>query len=323
MLGFLLAATALGAPAFSQTPLQQPAPSPTSISDTRAVELYNAGVEAAKAGRWEQAQASFLAAWRLKEHGQIAANLGRAEMMVGKHRDAAEHLAYFLREATAVADDERTKAQEMLKEVRQKIGTLLLTVNREGADLFVDGVAVGKSPLSHEIFVEPGRRTFVARLQGFSPTEVSLDVTAGSSHQLGLRLSENPTADPRPRSIGQATTREGGPNKAILVGGIAATAALVGLGTALAGVSESTKGEQKPCDRGMPGFSECAALYNDLENERVHQLNASFWSFIASGALGTGTLVYALLAPGSEPKGETTEVRVSVAGTGITIATSW
>ena len=281
-------------------------PPKTATADTsnsaEAARHYEEGVKAAKSERWNKAHEEFLAAWKLKQHYQIAANLGRAELQIGKYRDAAEHLAYFLREAPNVDGAERAAAQAMLDKARAKVGALRVGVNPEGAEISIDGVPVGKSPLPHEVFVEPGSRTFAARLKGYAPAEVSLDVAAGSSHQVVLRLVENPTAERRqPSLVPAATTGEGGPNKGILIGGMAATAIAAGVGAVFAIVSESAATEQ----------------------ERVDRMNASFWSFIASGALGTGTLVYALLAPWSEPKSGTKDVRVSVAGAGIKLTTSW
>ena len=46
---------------------------------------------------WTAAHAAFLEAWKLNEHYQIAANLGSMEIKLGRFRDAAEHLAIYLR----------------------------------------------------------------------------------------------------------------------------------------------------------------------------------------------------------------------------------
>jgi hypothetical protein len=101
-------------------------------------------VRAAKLALWQRAYTSFLQAWRLKQHYQIAANLGRAELKLRKYRDAAEHLTYFLREASAVGPDERKAAQAMLDEARAKVGALTIIVDRPGAVVLVDGVAIGR-----------------------------------------------------------------------------------------------------------------------------------------------------------------------------------
>src|SRR5262249_22124873 len=92
-----------------QTP-SRTTPSNTS-SNKSAVRHYEDGVAAVKLSRWAKAYDSFLAAWKLKQHFQIAVNLGHAELKLGKYRDAAEHLTYFLQEASEVTPEERKDAE--------------------------------------------------------------------------------------------------------------------------------------------------------------------------------------------------------------------
>src|SRR4051812_11230392 len=102
-----LAALGLGATLLVLAPgacAQPPpaAPGPVVLSPEALAEssrLYDEGVKAADLGHWEKARGHFLEAWRIRRHWKVAVNLGRAETKVGKNRDAAEHLTFFLKEA--------------------------------------------------------------------------------------------------------------------------------------------------------------------------------------------------------------------------------
>jgi tetratricopeptide (TPR) repeat protein len=62
-----------------------------------ADDLFRAGKVAYKAGKLQEAYEAYRAAWRLKRTYDIAANLANAESQLGKTRDAAEHLAFCIR----------------------------------------------------------------------------------------------------------------------------------------------------------------------------------------------------------------------------------
>src|SRR5688572_449503 len=87
-LGVVLGMGAMEGMGIAQT---QGAPGTHVDSSARAVQIYTKGNLAAKNERWQEAYEAYAEAWKIKQHFQIAANLGRAELRLGKHRDAAEH----------------------------------------------------------------------------------------------------------------------------------------------------------------------------------------------------------------------------------------
>src|SRR6185437_10486880 len=101
-----------GAVAQPSTP---PPAGPKSDARTdQARELHIKGVALYEQGQFDKAEAAFLAAWALKKHYQIASNLGACEMKLGRFRDAAEHLAFFLREQPSTGNPEDRKRTQAL-----------------------------------------------------------------------------------------------------------------------------------------------------------------------------------------------------------------
>lgn len=337
-MGLLLSVGTMSSTSFAQTSGMS---KPPVDENAQAARIYITGVRAAKVGQWQEAYEAYRSAWSLKQHFQIAANLGRAELKLGKHRDAAEHLAFFLREAQGVSESERAMAQQMLGEAKAKVATLeVVVVRRERAEVLVDGVPVGTAPLGHEVYVEPGVRSIEARLQGEAPAKVSVELAAGASRRVELGLEEPAAAVARPtqtslrapsppRPVPAQGHPGSGGSKALVIGGVAATAVAAGLGVGLAVASQSKATE---LHRLVPTECEdptrCEGLDLDRYNRLAHTAdmlaNGSFWGFVAAGALGVGTLGIVLLKPDQKTHGSV-DAGVSVAAgpAGITIMKRW
>jgi len=159
----LLAAIAAATPALAQSHPDMPQPQVAIAAS--AAELYDRGVAAAKGDDWQAAYEEFLVAWKVKEHHQIGAQLGRAELNIGKHRDAAEHLTYVLHGTADVIADDRALVQQILGGAKARIATLTIPVNRDSAEVLIGGV-VSFTPLGSDVSVDPGTRTVEARAGG-------------------------------------------------------------------------------------------------------------------------------------------------------------
>lgn len=205
-------------------------PRSSAASDTDALTdkartLYDEAVVAYQKSKWSEARASFLAAWSLKKHWQIAGSLGDCEAQLGLNRDAAEHLAYFLRLSPSKPPSPESK--RLYEKAKSQIGVLEIAVDVPGADVVVDGKYIGKSPLEDPIFVEPGHHAIEVRL-GAKRATAEADAPAGSSRKLSLTLAN---AVP-PGGVGSE-----GPNLSLVIGGAIVSAAVLGTGIAFLAVS--------------------------------------------------------------------------------------
>ncbi|WP_438027195.1 hypothetical protein [Sorangium sp. So ce233] len=334
---FFCAATA-GAVALAQTGGEPGAPRDDSAL---AASSYKVGVAAAREGRWPEAYAAYLEAWRLKQHFQIAANLARAELKLGKHRDAAEHIAFFLREAEGVSEPDRALGRQMLDEARAHIATLTLVVSRAGATVLVDGVPVGTSPLGREVYVEPGERRLEARLQGETPAQTLTALAPGASQEVELRFVERVAAaavQPRaPQRRPPAAPDHGtsGPSTALIAAGGAATGLAAGTAVVLRVLAD--RSARSGSNAAVPGADSCYSSGPDAPHHtrcpEVHQhrteaaslRNASTGVFIAAGVLGAATVGYALYGSLRNSGGPAvTAVPVALApGAGVSLRARW
>ncbi|CAN91769.1 hypothetical protein predicted by Glimmer/Critica [Sorangium cellulosum So ce56] len=294
----------------AQQPSTAAAAGETDALTDKARQLYEEGRQAAAAGKWADAHASFLAAWAIKPHYQIASNLGVACLKLGKYRDAAEYLSRYLREAPATKVNERQNAEASLKEALAKVASVTVQVTPAGAEVTVDGAVVGKAPLADRVFLDPGKHEIGAKLEGYTPATHPVAAVAGRAETVTVQLERAPAAQigggvhtPIPPRL---ETPRDKVRTAVLVGGGIAAGVGVAAGVVLTVMangraSDAEDKRQALLDkrytdsscRGMtrPG---CKDL-RDTVYARVDLSNAAFWSFVAGGAIGAGTLVYGLV----------------------------
>jgi hypothetical protein len=239
-------------------------------------------VSAAKAEDWPKAERAFRRAWRIRRHWQIAANLGRAELMNGRHCDASAHLAYVLNEAKDLSPTDRAKMRELLDKALAQVGLLAIDVNTKGADVRVDGALIGKSPLRKEVCVEPGLRTIAAQKGSGAPVSERVYLRAGSTRAVALRIDAE-----RPSSA-----------KNIVIGvGVAATAVTAALGAASLVYAFTSLNDRDAANQSLPppGASpereEGAHRVGIEHGEFVAAMNIGVASLIAAGAFGLTTLI--------------------------------
>jgi len=268
------------------------AAAPASQQGDRVTELFNKGLAASQAGDWEGARAAFAEALSLEPgHYQIAATLGRAEFMLGKHRDAAEHLAFFLREAPAnTTPQARERAQQMLDKALTRIGSVTVDVNVPGAEVFVDGRSVGRAPLKGPLYVEPGARTFGARKEGYESAHSSAQVPEGTAPTIRLELTKSGAKPNVPGLV-----EVGKPNKVVIIAGAAVAVAALGVGAVSTGIANSAASDR---DATLPGKcqkapTDCASDYQQAADRRLSFTQVAFGTFLGAGIVGVAVATYA------------------------------
>ncbi len=183
------------APDAAADPVGPPPDTLSSAWTDRARDLYNQGREQFGRKQYEQAHASFRAAWALKKHWQIAAMLGHCEVNLSRWRDAAEHLSWAVRVGAMTAGGPELEAfRTSLSEVRPHVGIVDVRTDLAGAEIRVDGSAVGAAPLADPVFVDPGQHVIEARAEGHVPVVATIVGVAGKSAPLMLHFDQATTA---------------------------------------------------------------------------------------------------------------------------------
>ncbi|MGK3997088.1 PEGA domain-containing protein [Sorangium sp. So ce1024] len=284
------------------------------------------------------AEAELESAWALNPTFDVAYNLGNTKYQLKKHREAAQHLSFALRHWPLVKTVAKLKptAEQRLAESRAQVGAVAVTVGMAGAEVLVDGKAVGRAPLEGEVFVEPGEHRVEARLEGYETASQTVRVGKGATAKVELAMtlakSEAPGAAPSTHAAGGASTLGAGvvgpvagppavpvepqppPEKrnwvpVIALGAASAVGLGVGIGMTVAGSNvlddvhaqrQSIRNAGGQCAKPSTSFADdCAELSS--AGEHVDTLgHVAGAAYIASGVLAAAALTYALW-----PRGET------------------
>lgn len=181
-----------------------------------ARERFNEGVAAYDAGRFEDARSLFLQSYALTRHPAILLNLGLAEMKSGHYVEAGNHLQQFLREHRTATVDQQNDARSNVAEAKKRVGHLIVIVDIDGAQVTIDGVAVGTTPLLDPVFVAVGEHTVSATAAGKTATSKATGARSTATpvtlslQALGVTPAAvpapAPTAGPTPPPTATSTT---------------------------------------------------------------------------------------------------------------------
>jgi hypothetical protein len=290
----------------------------------RARELFREGNEAFAQGDLHGAYDAYQEAWAIRRSFDVACNLGRTEAALGLDVPAAEHLDYCLRTFSTSARDEFRDAEQrfrvLLDGVLQKVGALRLISRPLGAEVFIDGASMGNGPFENDLYLAPGEHRVVVRAKGYRQRELVLNIVAGSSQTVQVKLeleskdapapnesepapaasreSQAPAAEPAP------TTRSAELRTAIVLGGTAITLAGLVVGTAFTLDAASTSQQTDSLRFGAsasdcsssPKPTACVDYAKSIDREAASR-NVAEIAFVTSGIAGAITLAAWLLLP--------------------------
>jgi hypothetical protein len=314
--------TATGSKTAAPTP-----PPPQGTVDERASKWLSQGNKAFKDGKFVEAEKAYREAFNLKQVYDIAGNLAMAEFAQSKHRDAAEHLALAIRLFPVTGDPAtRTQMQKTFDQCKGSVGSVKVVVSTtRGAQVSVDGKAVGEAPLEDDVYLDPGKHTISVTAKGYKDASKSVDVVKGVASTVKLELvllppevvvKNGPPPPPPPRS--KVPT--------IVLGAAAFVAA--GVGGALFAVSKGKESDantligtlntqKRHC---LPSNNntdaDCIAIVDGLGSaDTLH--NAAIGMFIGAGAAGAAALGYFIWSRPGTKKTTGLDVKATpVAGAG-------
>ncbi|XXX73943.1 hypothetical protein WMF30_40485 [Sorangium sp. So ce134] len=284
-------------------------------------ELHKEGNAHYARGDYERARVAYLAAWALQRRLQIAGNLAEAEMKLGRFLEAAEHLAYYLREAPKEQPPpppaEMKAAEALYAAARAQVGELSIATLENGAEILVDGEVVGVAPLPAPVFVEPGMHTVSARRGNrFGARQVRIDKGGAASVEVELadgdlgapmappRAKPQDSAAPEPPASAAPERPAGGarlPVVPMVIGGALGVVGLgVGVGFTLAANAKGTEidgplrvgdGNRSACYQSRSAA--CARL-GDAVDELDAFTSAAVVGYVVGGAAIAATAGYVL-----------------------------
>ncbi len=306
---FLVVACALSGVAilpFVRTAAAQPASGEkkSDLVTDRARAIHKEGDELYAKGDIPRARVAYVAAWNLKKHWQLAASLGDCEIKLSLFRDAAEHLTFMVRSYPESGDKAKLEAAKvLLAKAKAKVFALVLKSSVEGADVSVDGVVVGQTPLADPLFFVAGTQSIELKKLGYAPKKTTFEAKTGAEEPLVVTLDAeaSPPVDgtsfpPGARTSVPSRTKPGSgragsqivPKRSPLPGALLTGAGAVGLGVGI-GLLVVATGKRSDAEAEGKGLT-CSAARRDAGCAKLEATVSSRNAFLGGGgaALGAG-----------------------------------
>jgi hypothetical protein len=302
---------AVSLPLFAQPPPSDEVPPDDEVLVEQAEKLYNEAREARKAGRYPDCYGAAAAAWKLAPRPKVAAIAGDCALDVGRAREAAERLQYFVDNPPKRVEPKVLEYfQSRLGEAKQKIVTVRVKVNIAAAAVRIDNKPVDGAP----VFLDPGAHDFEATHDGYQPASAHLDLLAGDDREVPLELQ--PIAAPPPN--GGDHERSYAPEIGLGIAGGAALvvgAVLLGVGFAQKSDAQDTIGSLKtesgrefPCDEPQYDATRCEDASDGLGGSDALIPTGGVALGVGAALIAGALIHYAIVGDGStEP---TTSIRV-------------
>ncbi len=277
------------------------------VANAKALQTFKEGISAFDRRDFEAARVAFLQTFALKPSAPVVRrNLGLAEIYSGYYLEGARRLARVIHTTDEGTSLDRARMLESLKKAEAHLERVTLEVNVAGAEIMVDGVDLGVSPLPFAWYLAPGSYDVSVTKPGFVAfTETRLARAGATQH---LRISLKPVPSPEPLApvapaVHSDPERDSGANPWVLAfgGALAAGGVAAGVTFSLFAADNSDKVERVGDSLG--GFScrssnrlpACDTL-SSAAAEYDRQVRWATVSFALGAAAGVSTLVYALLA---------------------------
>lgn len=185
LLFVLVPASAAGQPQSSPPAQKNANPSASDIAEAR--RRYELGVRFYDDGNFEAARIEFERAYASAPSYRILYNIALAYRSLNNYVDALKAFERYLVDArNEIAPERRASVEKDIVELKARIGRVRVTADVPGAEILIDGIVVGKAPLSAPVAVNPGLRRISAQAEGYAAA--SRTVTVGSSEELSTNL---------------------------------------------------------------------------------------------------------------------------------------
>ena len=165
----------------------EPARAPASPPDqadagkrSEAQRRFQHGIDLYKASDFRAAQVEFTRAYELVPNYKLLYNLGQVAYQRRDHATALRYFRQYLADGVdAIPAERRQQVTSDIADLEQSVGRVQIDTIEDGAEVFVDDVMVGKTPLRALITVNGGPRKIDLVARGGEHQSRQVDIGSG------------------------------------------------------------------------------------------------------------------------------------------------
>jgi tetratricopeptide (TPR) repeat protein len=315
----LVALTAALAPSERVQAQHAPATAAEPDGARRASDHFRRGVELYQEGAYRAAIVEFKRAYEIAPNYRLLYNIAQTQIQLLDYHSAAQAYEAYLAEGGAdVPEARRREVEDALGALRERIGRLSITVSVAGAEILVDDVKVGVSPLTAAVPVNVGRHRIQARTADGAEASQILEVAGGDLLELKLEPKKAAVAVTAPSQPVEA------PRRARLSKSEKYAIAGLGLGVAAAGTAVfaglSAKKNSEDLERALDARPNDPGKVADLrDSTQMLARTADSLAAVAVLALAASVTLWALDGSDDAEDDESTTAKLSVGAGSLTV----
>jgi hypothetical protein len=291
-------------------------PSAATIADAQA--RFRRALELHDEGNLDASRTELRRAYETAPNYKVLFNLAQVEFELLDYAAALTTFERYLNEGgDRIPKDRRAQVESDIEKLRDRLGSVEITVNVAGASVAVDDVPVGTTPLPHPVLVSAGRRRITIRRAGFAPETRVVDLAGGDHTVASFELTDAPpvplpapetTTSPPPAPVETSSSSPSTDTHSVPWVGWAATAVFAG-GAAITGGLALQQSQQLASDRARYGIDR-----SELDRQQKEATTLAVASDICTGAAvfaGVLSLYLTLSSSGAHKAEQGRAVRVS------------
>jgi tetratricopeptide (TPR) repeat protein len=203
---------------------------------------FDRGVDYYRDGNINAALIEFKRAYEAAPNYRVLYNLGQVANALNDYVEAQRYFQRYLQDGGAEIDPERrAEVNSLITKLAGRIANVTVICSLEGAQIYVDDVPVGTSPLTEPLRVSAGTRRISAAVNGKPRSTRVVDAVGGERLSVEIEVV-GATQPAAPRAYAAAdTSHSSSPNATLWLG--IATGALA-VGTAVVGYLAAQDGSK-------------------------------------------------------------------------------
>lgn len=296
-------------------------------ASSEASERFRAGVGFYKDGDFTAALVEFKRAYELAPNYRVLFNLGQTSQELNDYASALGAFEQYLAQGGKEVDAKRKKEVEgWIATLKKKVARVQIEASAEGAELSVDDVPVGSSPLTEPVLVNAGRRKFGATLAGHTPVSRVVEIAGSDETTVALELVPIETTktvevpvDRPGRTETRFVERSSSPAPWVALSITAATAIATGV---FGGLALSASGERDDELARFPGNA--AAITDASDRTATFALATDVFAGVTIAGAITTVVLFAVTGSSDEPsEASAAALELRVAPTGFVLGGSF
>ena len=214
-------------------PTAQPTAAPAAETD-EGRSRFSRGVALFREGDFRSALVEFRRSYEISRNYKVLYNIGQTEYELQDYAAALRSFQRYLDLGTTeIEAARRTQVESDIKGLASRVARVEIKSRTTDAEVLVDDVVVGKTPLAEPLVVSIGRRKVVLQKNGLTSTARFVDLAGGDRTSVQIDLAEAAKEEPAPSRTGMWVSLA-------ITGGLVAGTAIVG-GLALAAHGDAQK----------------------------------------------------------------------------------